>query len=331
VRDLLASAIGSGGSRAEALQRAIERRFAATCVHDLEGVRADVEVDDVTYRVHAQMIPFGAVVVALPCTDGFELSLSWTDRDVGTRAPHTFDDSCLVETNDVALAGMWLDREAQSALLASRYTSGTPDSLRTTAPMLRDGGWHHELRDDRVTATRRDPEPSPERVVDLVATSIAIASRPLHWARWFAPLATALGAEAPGRVELGGKPIMRVRRGRTDVVVRLLRRLGPADPGRLRTVVTAHRDGSGGEVLTLVAPHLPHARPPLDDAGASSLRIDFRARLLLDAARPSATVVRHHDVAITFDGVCADIDRLGAAIQLAAYWAADRGDAGPYR
>jgi hypothetical protein len=61
------------------------------------------------------------------------------------------------------------------------------------------------------------------------------------------------------------------------------------------------------------------------------LRIDDRARALLDAARPATTIVRRHDVEITFDGAFAELDRLGAAVELAAYWAGERTHDGPYR
>lgn len=299
---------------------------------DGHGVRAEVTLDGTVYRTRAQMTPIGHVSVQLPSTDGFELALSWTDRAVSTPRASAFDDSCLVETNDVALAQMWLDREAQAALLASRYVSGTPQPMRDTVPMLRDGGWHHALCDDQVIASRSEPEHSAERIVDLLATSLALATRPVRWARWFSPLATAVGGETIGRVELGGRPVLRVRRGGADVSVRLLRRLGPADPGRLRMVVGAHRLGSSGETLTLIADDLPRsAWPPANELGASTLRIDTRARSLLDAARPSTTIVRRHDVEITFDGAFADADRLGAAIQLAAHWSAETAHDGPYR
>ncbi|NVB83841.1 MAG: hypothetical protein HOV81_36035, partial [Kofleriaceae bacterium] len=126
--------------------------------------------------------------------------------------------------------------------------------------------------------------------------------------------------------------VLRFRRGTTEVTVRLLRRLGPADHGRLRTVVGAHRAGSGGETLTLIAEDLPRmAWPPANEVGPSTLRIDARARALLDTARPSTTIVRRHDVEITFDGSFADADRLGAAIELACHWATDHSHAGPYR
>lgn len=316
----------------DVLAAAIEDRFAdADCVFDASGVRAELPISGVMYRVRAAMTPVGRVSVQLPSTDGFELALNWTDRAAGSLAA-TFDDTFLVETNDVSLANVWLDREAQAALLASRYTAGTPDTLRTTTPMLRDGTWHHELRDDQVTAERTEPEPSAARIVDLIAASLALASRPVRWARWFVPLANALGGETLSRVELGGRPVLRVRRGKAEVTVRILRRLGPGDPGRLRTVVGAHRIASGGETLTLISDELPrNAWPPPNDLGASSLRIDDTARGFLDAARPSTTIVRRHDVEITFDGAFADADRLGAAIHLAGYWAGNHAHVGPYR
>ena len=315
------------------LVSAIGQRFPqATCATDTGAVRVELAIDGVTYRARAQMEPRGRVAVQLPSTDGFELALSWTDRaELVTKTP-TFDDSCLVETNDVSLANMWLDAEARAALLASRYVSGTPRALRTTTPLLRDGAWQHEVRSDEVSAQRAGVEESEDRVVDMLAASLALARRPARWARWFTPLARSLGGEASARVELGGRPVLRVRRAGTEVAVRLLRRLGPGDAGRLRTVIGAHRVASGGEVLTLISDDLPRsAWPPTNDHAESTLRIDAHARTLLETARPSTTIVRRHDVEITFDGALADRDRLGAAVELAAYWAADHSHGGPYR
>ena len=63
------------------LASAIEERFpSARCVIDAAGVRVEVTVHDMTYRARAQMEPVGRVAVQLPSTDGFELSVSWTDR-----------------------------------------------------------------------------------------------------------------------------------------------------------------------------------------------------------------------------------------------------------
>ena len=110
------------------------------------------------------------------------------------------------------------------------------------------------------------------------------------------------------------------------------RRLGPADPGRLRTLVTAHRHGSGGETLSLISEDLPRAAWPAPNApGGVALPIDPRAAELLEVARPSASVVRHHDVEIAFDGALADRDRLGSAIEVAAWWAGEVSGTGPYR
>jgi hypothetical protein len=181
-------------------------------------------------------------------------------------------------------------------------------------------------------ASRTDAEQSPDRIADMLAASLALATRPVRWAKHFAPIARALGCELATRVELGGRPVLRIRRGAVDVTVRLLRRLGPADQGRLRTVVGAHRLGAGDETLTLISHDLPRtAWPPANEPAPASLRIDDRARSLLDAARPATTIVRRHDVEITFDGAFGDVERLGAAIELAAHWAGDRAQASPYR
>ena len=312
----------------------IDRRVAdATATREGARVVASIILDGVAYRARLEMEPQARVVVALPSTDGFELVLKWNDRWANDGLPRaaSFDDSFLVETNDLALAGVWLDHEARSGLLASRYVSAKQVS-RETALMFRDGTWVHEVSNDEVVAIRRDGEQSEERMVDMLMASLVLASRPVRWARAFAQVGRALGGEPAARIELGGKPALRVRRGAVDVLVRVMRRLGPGDPGRLRTIVSAHRHGSGGETLSLISDGLPRsAWPPPADPSSGMLAIDTRAAQLLDTARPSATTVRLHDVEIAFDGALADRDRLGAAVELAAWWAADTRTAGPYR
>ncbi len=301
-------------------------RIAGSCVH------ADVEVDGVWYRARLEMLPQARVVVGLPCTDGFELALRWNDRWTNDGAPRaaTFDDSFLVETNDLALAGVWLDHDSRAGLLASRYVAGPNEGH--TAPLFRDGAWVHEVSNDEVSAHRAGGEPSEDRMADILQASLMLASRPVRWARAFSRLAAAIGGDAAQRVEVGGKPALRVRRGRTDVLVHVVRRLGPGDPGRLRTIIGAHRHASSGETLSLISEALPRAAwPPASAPSPGTLPIDARAAHLLDVARPSATTVRPHDVEIAFDGALADPERLGAAIELAAWWASTPTNAGPYR
>ena len=318
----------------EPLRTEIEERFAGARAAIRNGrVHAEILIDNVWYRARLEMEPCARVTVALPSTDGFELTVKWSDRWANDGAPRalSFDDSFLVETNDLALAGVWLDHEARSGLLASRYVSGV-NGERKTALMFRDGAWVHEVSNDEVSARRREHEPSESRMADMLLASLLLASRPVRWARAFATVGRALGGEPATRIEVGGKPALRVRRGFVDVLVRVVRRLGPGDPGRLRTIVGAHRHGSGGETLSLISEGLPRsAWPPPADFSCGTLSIDTRAAQLLDAARPSATTVRVHDVEIAFDGALGDRERLGAAIELAAWWAADARSAGPYR
>jgi hypothetical protein len=316
------------------LAATIERRFAgARCMPEAcvgLGVRAEVPFDGTTYSARCAMTPRGSVAVDVPHTDGFELSLAWTDRARTHRGARS-DDSYLVETNDVSLAHAWLDIEARAALLASRYVAAP--GVRTTAVMLRDGAWTHEVRGGVAAAQKSELEPSPERVVDLLGAALALAHRPVRWARRFAKLAAELGGTAGPRVEIGGAPVLRVRRGAIDVTVRLLRRLDPDEPGRLRTVIGAHRLGSTGETLQLIADDLPRAAWPPEEhsPGAPRLSIQPCARALLETALPAASIVRRHDVEITFDGVLVAAERLAAAIELAARWAADTAADGPYR
>jgi len=171
-----------------------------------------------------------------------------------------------------------------------------------------------------------------DRMADMLMASLLLASRPVRWARAFSRVAAALGGRPAARIEVGGRPALRVRRNTIDVSVRIVRRLGPGDPGRLRTVISAHRVGSGGETLSLISEGLPRAAwPPPADPSTGTLYIDRRAAALLDAARPSSTTVRSHDVEIAFDGALADHDRMGAAIELAAWWACESHGQGPYR
>jgi hypothetical protein len=319
----------------QALCSVIDERFEGAHATVVNGcVHASILIDGVVYRARLEMAPQASVVVGLPCTDGFELTVKWNDRWANDGAPRaaSFDDSFLVETNDLALASVWLDHEARSGLLASRYVVGPRQAERKTAVLFRDGAWVHEVSNDEVSARRRDGEPSEHRMADMLRASLLLASRPVRWAKAFASIGRALGGEPATRIEVGGKPALRVRRGAVDVFVHVVRRLGPGDPGRLRTIVGAHRHGSGGETLSLISEGLPRsAWPPPADPSCGTLSIDARAAMLLDAARPSATTVRLHDVEIAFDGAIADRDRLGAAIELAAWWAADALAVGPYR
>ena len=316
------------------LRAAIDDRFADATAFVVDGrVHAHIPIDGVVYRARLDMDQAAHVVVAIPSTDGFELTLKWNDRWANDGAPRaaSFDDSFLVETNDAALASVWLDHEARAGLLASRYVEHQR-AERKTAVLVRDGTWLHEVTDDEVWARRRDGEPSVDRMADMLAACLALAGRPVRWATALAGIGRALGGEPASRIEIGGKPALRVRRRAVDVFVTLVRRLGPGDPGRLRTIVGAHRHGSGGETLSLISEGLPRsAWPPPADPSTGTLAIDARAGQLLDLARPSATTVRLHDVEIAFDGALGDRDRLGAAIELAAWWADDAGAAGPYR
>jgi hypothetical protein len=318
----------------EVLHRAIERRFAGARGELVgDAVHADIPIDGAWYRARLTMQPIASVVVALPCTDGFELTLRWSDRWIHGGAPRevSFDDSFLVETNDLALACVWLDHDVRSGLLASRYVSLLRPE-RTTAVMLRDARWVHQVSNDEVYARRPDAERSEHRMADMLMASLLLASRPVRWARSFSRIAAALGGRSATRIEVGGKPALRVRRQGVDVNVGVVRRLGPGDPGRLRTVITAHRVASGGETLSLISEGLPRAAwPPPADPSSGTLYIDRHAAELLDAARPSSTTVRSHDVEIAFDGALTDRDRLGAAVELAAWWACDARASGPYR
>lgn len=318
-----------------ALSNALECRFAGARSAQVGDVmHSDIPHEGAWYRARLAMQPTASVVVALPYTDGFELTLRWNDRWInGDGAPRaaSFDDSFLVETNDVALAGVWLDHDARSGLLASRYVS-YHRAERNTALLLRDGRWVHQVYNDEVSARRPDGEPSAHRMADMLAASLSLASRPVRWARAYSPVATALGGRSAARIEVGGKPALRVRCRSIDVNVRIVRRLGPGDPGRLRTVISAHRVASGGETLSLISEGLPRAAwPPPADPSAGTMAIDARAGVLLDAARPSSTIVRLHDVEIAFDGALADRERMGAAIELAAWWACDARETSPYR
>jgi hypothetical protein len=318
-----------------ALHHAIEQRFdgaRSALIGDV--VHAEIPHDGAWYRARLAMQPAASVVVALPCTDGFELAVRWNDRWInGDGAPRaaSFDDSFLVETNDVVLAGVWLDHEVRSGLLASRYVQAQV-AERKTALLLRDARWVHQVSNDEVSARRPDPESSEHRMTDMLVASLLLASRPARWARSLSRVATALGGRSAARIEVGGKPALRVRRHDVDVNVHMVRRLGPGDPGRLRTVISAHRVASSGETLSLISEGLPRAAwPPPAEPSAGTLYIDPHAAALLDASRPSSTIVRSHDVEIAFDGAIDDRDRIAAAIELAGWWACDTHAKGPYR
>ncbi|HET9624606.1 MAG TPA: hypothetical protein VFP84_24735 [Kofleriaceae bacterium] len=319
-----------------ALHRAIEHRFAGARGR-IEGntVHVELPVEGAWYRARLTMQPVAVVAVGVVATDGFELTVRWNDRlanEDGAPRASSFDDSFLVETNDLVLAGMWLDHDARSGLLASRYVS-SPRADRQTALLLRDARWVHHVYNDQVFAMRGEEEPSEDRMADMLMASLLLATRPVRWARAYSRVAGTLGGRSTPRIEVGGKPAIRVRRHGVDVSVHLVRRLGPGDPGRLRTMISAHRVASGGQTLSLITDGLPRAAWPVPtEASPRSLPIDARAADLLDAARPNASIVRAHDVEIAFDGAPIDADRMGAAIELAAWWAtSSQAPESPYR
>ncbi|MGE5182579.1 MAG: RlpA-like double-psi beta-barrel domain-containing protein, partial [Acidobacteriota bacterium] len=80
----------------------------------------------------------------------------------------------------------------------------------------------------------------------------------------------------------------------------------------------------GRSVMVVVNDRGPFVRGRVLDLSRAA------AKALLDRARPSTTIVRAHDVEITFDGAVADRERLDAALELASAWA-NPTDAGPYR
>jgi hypothetical protein len=168
------------------LCHAIEQRFAGARGEQIgDVVHADIPVDGAWYRARLAMQPIASVVVGLPCTDGFELALRWNDRWInGDGAPRaaSFDDSFLVETNDLALAGVWLDHDVRSGLLASRYVS-SPVAERNTALLLRDGRWIHQVCNDEVSAARAEPEPSADRMGDMRSSRPRSAAGPRSGSR----------------------------------------------------------------------------------------------------------------------------------------------------
>jgi hypothetical protein len=140
-------------------------------------VVAEIPLENTWFRARLACAPVAVVAVQVPDTDGFSLALRWNDRWVGDRAPRaaTFDDSFLVETNDLVLAAAWLDHDSRSALLASRYVSVPGD--RHTAVMLRDGAWEHHIGGAEVSARRRDAELSVHRMLDMLVAMLARSPR----------------------------------------------------------------------------------------------------------------------------------------------------------
>jgi hypothetical protein len=208
------------------LAAALRERFGiGELVEERGRIHAEVPWGGARYRVRLEMAPVGRIVVGLPSTDGFELAVR------ARRRPFA------LATNDPALARVWLDEHARIGLRTARACA-----------------WWHEIANDEVSARRADAERDPGRMIEMVSAALEVASRPVRWAQAFARAGQAIGgAEAARRIELGGRPALRVRRaapgGAVDVVVRVVRRLGPGDPGRLRTVVRAHgRAGVLGEL-----------------------------------------------------------------------------------
>lgn len=305
--------------RIEHIRDALRARHpSARARKDGDLLAIEIEVDATTHRVR---IDSGAadreprITTPIPTTDGFVLGVRWADRWAGSSgrdrdpllvAP-SFDDAAIIETNDPALAAAWIDHHVRDALLVSRLS---PDHLdQMTA--WRETGWAFELDGDEVTAWRLPGESALERLVVILDVVLALAARPVRWIKAFGAAATRLGGELAARVEVGGKPVLRVRRGPVDVRISLVRRLGPGDPGRLRTELVARR-------LDVTSSELP-ATP--------------RAAELLAVCNPITPTLRGPDLSLVFEGVVTDAERLDAAVELAAHWCTETsaGTFGPYR
>jgi hypothetical protein len=275
------------------------------------------------------------VAIPLRATDGFYLALRWNDSGASSveLRPVALDDAFLVETNDPALAAAWLDDVARTAVLASRVAPPPGREPAEVGPLVRDTSWRYSVTPDAVIAERETAEPSVARLERVIAAVRALADAPIRIAAQLARIAPALGGNAANRADLGGQPVLRVARGAQTIAIYLMRRLAVGEPGRLRTLVSAHRHVSDGSTISLLADRIPSAAvPPANDTRGKAMRINARAEELLDAMAPTSALVRAHDVEIAFDGLMLDVRRLSAAIDLAAIWAVDGAlESGPYR
>lgn len=257
-----------------------------------------------------------------------------------------------VETSDDAMAALWLDDAARSALAEAQWWRLLPDGLTPRGGVA---GFHHELARGEVAVLRASRE-SEAHVVAAVRAGAALAARPHRLAGELAAVAAALGGSATtDRWDLGERYALRFERGAADVQVDWLRTLPGEDDDAplLRTRVRARRiapDGARWAVwrADLADAHRPRlgrgardAAPPpglgdgLRAAATDPAGLPGRlgpAAAMLRSATPDAAWAAGEEVAATWAGVLTDPGRLGAGVEAVARLALDRaGPTGPYR
>lgn len=252
-----------------------------------------VGVDDSWQACRVRVSPVAEVFVALPPLDGFELEVSRRDRwgrDVVVGDP-VFDGRFFITSNDEELARLWLDPVSRQAIDGAEVDFA--------------------IEDGRLSATFGH---RPTEELDALDRGLVAACRVAgflgRWAAAYAEVGRALGGAIPtDRVELGGRPVLRLERRGVEVAVHLRRRRGRSEG--LRTLVAASR-----------------ASMRWDDPARRKDRI----RTLLERSGPSAAELTDSAAEVWFDGAVADLARLQAAIELCARWVVDVPDGqGPYR
>jgi hypothetical protein len=351
----------------EELATVLAAVFGSEVRADAAGTHTIVRSGDAFFTARIRTSPVAELFVTTRALDGFELKLRCEGYEKG--AP--FERAFTMDTNDHALAQMWLDGVTRQSMIASVYgyksnELSVGDAVSGLAGVL--GGlvgaviaesirpepgtawrtWTYELATDQLWVTKGGVEHHPERIVVALQTAAAIAARSHRWAAEYAAMAGALDATVRSEVELGldRPPLITATRHAVEVGMRMFRRL-PDRSERLRTQVSAARINHDGSTFSLVDDELPRAaRPPVPRGSKvtstvpgytlreahGSAPIDDAAGKLIAIARPAAVVADLDSVDVWFDGAVMERDRLDAAFELTALWAVRRDlTQGPYR
>ena len=260
---------------------------------DLPGFELDIETRDRGIRVEVRR-RWG--------TDGFgNQTLVFDEEEVeravaDARPALSFAEHFEVDTNDDALAALWLDEPARAALVESLWLRPDVGLVSVDAVPV---GYQYLLERGEILVKRGD-ESEPARLARAVQTGGVLAARPHRIARdWLEVARTLGGTTTTDRWDLAKDFAVTVER--SPVTVRID---NVDDP--LRTRARATRLGADRDWEAVAA--------------------------LLDAAAPDRKELTDGEVELRWKGLMMDPARLGPAVEICARLAAPSIAAtGPYR
>jgi hypothetical protein len=338
----------------------LETVFGSQARQDERGIHTVVRTDGAFVPARIRTSPVAELFVTTRALDGFALSIKWAEPTTEELASDAaFQAAFRYETNDMMLAGLFLDGASRHALLDSIYEYQADDFMTSDVavfgvlgklsphrPGMAKRIWDYELANNEIVAARGGIERHADRIAKALTCACSLAARSTRWAGEYAVLSRELGGGTTrSEVDLGGPPVFTIARNAVDVSLRLGRRFDGAQD-HLRTAISAPRVAPDATTVCVYDAELPKwALPRLPRGSKRAIElarykqrgdqtplVDDLAKKLIAVASPSAAIVDADSVDVWFDGAPMERERIDAAIELAARWAVGSlAASGPYR